>query len=153
MNSILIFISAILLFSLSSFLFPIDIVWYSKLRKPKWTPPSKLFGLVWGVLYVLISISLAIVEWRIGILNTSYVFLLVWLVNYICNQAFSFFQFKLKRLDLATIDCILVSMTSVYLFFLTISYSITSAVLLIPYAIWTIFASFLSFNIYRLNKK
>lgn len=153
MNSVLVFIISMLFFSLASFLFPIDIAWYSKLRKPKWTPPSKLFGLVWAVLYILISISLAVIEWKIGILNTSYIFLIILLVNYISNQAFSFFQFKLKRLDLATIDCLVVAITSVYLIFLTISYSFTASILLIPYAIWTVFATYLSYCIYRLNNK
>ena len=31
--------------------------WYSKLIKPTWAPPSFLFGPVWTVLYIIITIS------------------------------------------------------------------------------------------------
>lgn len=152
MSSILTFIFALILFSLSGILFPIDLKWYSKLKKPVWTPPSKLFGIVWGVLYLLIALSLAIVEYKIGLKNTSVIYLLIWIINYISNQAFSYFQFKLKRLDLAALDCLIVAVTAVLLIILTIPYSMLSSLLLIPYAIWTIFATYLSFTLYYLNK-
>ncbi|MEE6449237.1 tryptophan-rich sensory protein [Gottfriedia acidiceleris] len=141
-----------MLFSLSGILFPIDLKWYSKLKKPVLTPPSKLFGIVWGVLYLLIALSLAIVEYKVGLKNTSVIYMLVWILNYISNQAFSFFQFKLKRLDLAALDCLIVAITAVLLIILTLPYSLLASVLLIPYAIWTIFATYLSFRLYYLNK-
>ncbi|WP_244972776.1 TspO/MBR family protein [Gottfriedia solisilvae] len=140
-----------LLFLISAFLFPIDVAWYSKLKKPNWTPPSKLFGIVWGFLYFLIALSITIVESKVGILNTSSYFLLTWIINYLANQAFSFFQFKVKRLDLATIDCLVVALTGILLCFLTIPYSLLAALLLVPYVVWVIFATYLSYRIYRLN--
>lgn len=152
MSSILVFIITLILFSLSAFLFPIDLKWYSKLKKPTWTPPSKLFGIVWGILYILIALSLAIVDYKVGLKNTSFAYLLIWLINYLSNQAFSYFQFKLKRLDLAAIDCLIVAITALLLVKLTMNYSILASVLLIPYALWAIFATYLSFTIYRLNK-
>ncbi|WP_088073026.1 TspO/MBR family protein [Gottfriedia luciferensis] len=152
MSSILVFIITLILFSLSAFLFPIDLIWYSKLKKPEWTPPNKLFGIVWGILYILIALSLAIVDYKVGLKNTSFFYLLIWLINYLSNQAFSYFQFKLKRLDLAAIDCLIVAITALLLVKLTLNYSILASVLLIPYALWAIFATYLSFTIYRLNK-
>lgn len=152
MSSILTFIFALVLFSLSGILFPIDMKWYSKLKKPVWTPPSKLFGIVWGVVYVLIALSLAMVEYRVGLKYTSFTFLLIWIINYISNQAFSYFQFKIKRLDLAALDCLIVAVTAVLIIIFTLPYSIVASVQLIPYAIWTTFATFLAFSIYRLNK-
>ncbi|WP_419471545.1 TspO/MBR family protein [Gottfriedia acidiceleris] len=152
MSAIFTFIFALMLFSLSGILFPIDLKWYSKLKKPVLTPPSKLFGIVWGVLYLLIALSLAIVEYKVGLKNTSVIYMLVWILNYISNQAFSFFQFKLKRLDLAALDCLIVAITAVLLIILTLPYSLLASVLLIPYAIWTIFATYLSFRLYYLNK-
>lgn len=74
--------------------------------------PSKLFGIVWGVLYLLIALSLAIVNYKVGLMNTPFTFLLIWLINYISNQAFSYFQFKRKRLDLAAVDCLIVAATA-----------------------------------------
>jgi tryptophan-rich sensory protein len=42
--------------------------WYSQLNKPKWSPPSWLFGPVWSFLYILIFISFGFVFVR-GISN------------------------------------------------------------------------------------
>ncbi|PFH88569.1 tryptophan-rich sensory protein [Bacillus sp. AFS088145] len=46
----------------------------------------------------------------------------------------------------------MLAVTAVLLIILTIPYSMLAAVLLIPYAVWTIFATYLSFNLYYLNK-
>jgi len=35
--------------------------WYAQLNKPKWSPPSYLFGIVWSILYVFIIISFGFV--------------------------------------------------------------------------------------------
>jgi benzodiazapine receptor len=35
--------------------------WYTKIRKPSWTPPNWLFGPVWGVLYI----SQGIASWLV----------------------------------------------------------------------------------------
>jgi len=96
-------------------------------------------------------LSITIVESKVGILNTSSYFLLTWIINYLANQAFSFFQFKVKRLDLATIDCLVVALTGILLCFFTIPYSLLAALLLVPYVVWVIFATYLSYRIYRLN--
>lgn len=152
LDQICVFFISYLLFHLSAVLFPIDITWYAQLKKPKWTPPSKLFGIVWAILYFFMALSLAIVEGSVGLLNTSKIFMMTWLINYVTNQAFSYFQFKLKRLDLATIDCLLVAITAIILCIVTIPYSILASLLLVPYVVWVIFATFLSYRIYQLNK-
>ena len=33
--------------------------WYRDLDKPSWTPPNKLFPLIWAALYVLMSLAAA----------------------------------------------------------------------------------------------
>ena len=40
-----------------------DKKWYSSLKKPLLTPPSYVFGIVWPILYILISIS-AYIVWK-----------------------------------------------------------------------------------------
>ncbi|WP_420488186.1 tryptophan-rich sensory protein [Gottfriedia acidiceleris] len=99
----------------------------------------------------MIALSLAIVDYKVGIIKTSFTFLLICLINYISNQSFSFFQFKIKRLDLAAVDCLIVAVTAVLIIKFTLPYSIVASVLLIPYAIWTTFATYLALCIYRLN--
>ncbi|RDW20336.1 hypothetical protein CWR48_06530 [Oceanobacillus arenosus] len=150
--AILVFIIVYLLFLISGFLFPIDRSWYAKLKKPIWTPSGKVIGVIWGVLYALIALSLAIVEYKIGLKNTSLTFITFWIINYLTNQAFGFFEFKAKRLDLAVLDTAIVALTSLLLIFVTLPYSVVGAVLLIPYVLWSTFATYLAWNIYLLNR-
>ncbi len=139
------------MFSLSGILFPIDRTWYATLKKPTWTPSGKVIGVIWTVLYGLIALSLAIVEYKVGLKNTSLTFMILWLINYLANQAFSYFEFKAKRLDLAFLDSAIVAITTLLLIFATIQYSVLASALLIPYFLWSIIATYLAWKIFRLN--
>ncbi|MCD1257312.1 tryptophan-rich sensory protein [Paenibacillus athensensis] len=140
------------LFSVSGVLFPVDRPWYASLNKPAWNPPAPLFGVVWGILYALIALSVTIVYHRTDSFQTASAFYVtVLFVNYVANQAFSFFQFKLHSLTLAFWDTLLVAVTTFLLLVATIPYSKAAAWLLVPYLLWTCFATFLAWTILRLN--
>lgn len=151
LSAILVFIIVYLLFSLSGILFPVDRTWYASLKKPSWTPSGKTIGMIWGILYTLIALSLAIIEYKMGLKGTSISFVLLWIINYLANQSFSFFQFNAKRLDLAFLDTIAVVITTIMLLYATVHYSGLATILLIPYLIWSIIATTLAWSIYRLN--
>ncbi|MGX9136209.1 TspO/MBR family protein [Rummeliibacillus sp. JY-2-4R] len=150
-SAVLVFIIVYLLFSLSGILFPIDPTWYATLKRPTWTPSGKVIGIIWGLLYGLIALSLAIVEYKVGLKNTSLTFMILWLINYLANQAFSYFEFKAKRLDLAFLDTAIVAITTLLLIFATLQYSVLASVLLIPYFLWSTIATYLAWRIFRLN--
>ncbi len=74
------------------------------------------------------------------------------LINYIVNQGFSYFQFTQKNLLVfASIDCLLVAVTTLILLLIAGKYSKASAWLLVPYLLWSAFATYLSFTIYTMN--
>lgn len=70
----------------------------------------------------------------------------MFLINYILNQGFSFFQFTQKNLLAASIDCLLVAVTTLNLLIIAGKYSKASAWLLVPYLLWSAFATYLSFT-------
>ncbi|WP_372585458.1 TspO/MBR family protein [Bacillus mycoides] len=78
-------------------------------------------------------------------------FWILFLLNYILNQAFSFFHFHQKDLLLATIDCLLVAVTTFLLMTYSFRLSKVAAWLLIPYLLWTTIATYLSWAIYSMN--
>ncbi|MGG1550310.1 TspO/MBR family protein [Paenibacillus ferrarius] len=153
LSFITVFLITYALFSISTVLFPTDLAYFASLRKPAWSPPPKLFGIVWSILYVLISLSIAIVYTKTdGFQEVSIAYILILFINYIANQAFTFFEFKLKNLRFAFLDTLVVAVTTFLLIYCTIPYSKLAAWLLVPYLLWSCFATLLAWSIYQLNK-
>ncbi len=150
-TAILVFLITYLLFSLSGFLFPIDQSWYDALDKPSWTPSGGVIGIVWGILFALISFSVAIVYNKDSFFRGDKFFWIILIINYILNQAFSYFQFTQKDLFSATIDCALVAVSTLILIIAAMRHSKLAGLLLIPYLLWSAFATFLSYTIYSMN--
>ncbi|HSP40585.1 MAG TPA: TspO/MBR family protein [Gillisia sp.] len=125
--------------------------WYPTLNKPWFNPPDWIFGPVWGVLYVMMGIAAGIV-WSKGsyhkwVKTALYHFAF----QLILNGAWSLLFFGLKEPFWALLDIIALFIILI----LTIKWfkvvSNTAAYLLIPYAVWVLFAAILNFEIWRLN--
>ncbi|QHE53376.1 TspO/MBR family protein [Pontibacillus sp. HMF3514] len=151
LKGIILFIVLYGLFSLSGFLFPIDPSWYNSLQKPSWTPPGAVIGIVWGILYAFIAGAFTLSWYKHGFEGMSQAFYIVFAINYVTNQLFSFFQFTLKDLLLATIDTAIVAITAGVLVIMYRKYSRVSSIMMIPYFLWTLFAIYLAFTIYQMN--
>ncbi len=124
--------------------------WYNGLTKPPFSPPDWLFAPVWSVLYFLIALSLIIYSVKKTNLNKvkGYVcFGLQIILNFLWIPAF----FALKNITLALIIVILLNifiiMTVRYFF----AVSKVASLLLVPYLIWTLFATYLNFSYLILN--
>ncbi len=124
--------------------------WYNGLTKPPFSPPDWLFAPVWSVLYFLILLSLIIYSVKKTNLNKvkGYVcFGLQIILNFLWSPAF----FALKNITLALIIVILLNifiiMTVRYFF----AVSKVASLLLVPYLIWTLFATYLNFSYLILN--
>ncbi|CAM4185116.1 membrane protein [Bacillus manliponensis] len=147
--SVIVFLIIYALFYVSSILFPVDYMWYNSLEKPDWTPSGMTIGVVWFVLFGLIALAATIIYSKYKFQPVLFWSLLV--LNYIFNQAFSYFQFGQKDLLLATIDCFLVAVTTLLLLVSSSKLSKIAPYLLVPYFLWSSFATYLSWVIYRMN--
>lgn len=150
-SSILVFFATYALFSVAGFLFPIDQRWYEALSKPGWTPPGSTIGLVWAVLFGLISLSVAALYQTGALRGENWALVTILVVNYLLNQGFSYIQFVRKDLLLATIDAALVALTALALVVLSWRHSRLASIAFVPYVLWSTFATFLSWTVYRLN--
>lgn len=148
---VVLFFSLYCLFFVASVLFPVDYDWYSNLHKPSYTPSGKTIGIIWAFLYSFISISVCIIISLEESFKKAKWFYIILIINYLLNQSFSYFQFKQKDLLLATIDCGFVAITAILLALIAYKPSKTSFILLIPYSIWSVFATYLNYTIYVLN--
>lgn len=125
--------------------------WYPSLNKPWFNPPNWIFGPVWIFLYVLMGIAAGIV-WSKGFYHKwVQTALYHFAFQLMLNGAWSLLFFGLKEPLWALIDIV-----ALFIFvILTIKWfrivSNTAAYLLIPYAVWVLFAAVLNFEIWRLN--
>lgn len=151
-STLLVFFGTYGLFSISGFLFPYDPEWYTSLSKPNWTPDGAIIGAIWALLFGLISLSTAIIYQKQGFgrHNSEYISLLS--INYLLNQAFSFFQFVQHNLFASFLDALLLSLTTLGLIYLTVKQYKPAGWLLVPYFLWTSFATYLSWVIYIMNR-
>jgi tryptophan-rich sensory protein len=126
--------------------------WYAKLKKPKWSPPSWLFGPVWTFLYLLILISFGKVLWLGWQFQLPFLVVLPFVLNLIFNFSFTYFQFGLKNNYLAALDIVLVLGTLIWAMLIIYPLYGWIALIQIPYLLWVCFATFLQLNVTYLNK-
>ena len=126
--------------------------WYSKLIKPGWAPPAKVFGPVWSVLYILIAISFGNVFIQFFQGGLTWQIVLPFVLNLVFNFAFTPLQFKLKNNFLATVDILLILITLLWAI-VTIEPHIQWVTYInIPYLLWVSFATALQLAITWLNR-
>ena len=132
--------------------------WYQTIEKPSFSPPNWLFGPVWTTLYVLMGISLFLI-WRATSTTTfpedrrdrKIAAFIAFGSQLILNVLWSFLFFGLRspQLAFAEIVILLISIVVTIVIFSKISW--LAAVLMMPYAGWVTFASFLNLQIWLLN--
>ncbi len=125
--------------------------WYQTLVKPDWAPPSWVFGPVWSALYAVIAISFGYVAYLYFKGTIPFVVLLPFLLNLICNAAFTPLQFALKNNLLASLDILLVLGTLLWALYAIYAYAPWVSYVNIPYVLWVSFATVLQLTITYLN--
>lgn len=125
--------------------------WYPSLDKPWFNPPNWIFGPVWIFLYVLMGIAAGIV-WSKGFYH-KWVQTALYHFGFqlLLNGAWSLLFFGLKEPFWALIDIIALFIFLIFTIKWFKIVSNTAAYLLIPYAVWVLFAAILNFEIWRLN--
>ena len=122
--------------------------WYAALDKPAWTPPGRVIGAAWTVLYTLMALT-EFLAWRASGRRRAPV---VYLVQLTLNLAWSVLFFGLRTPGWAFAE--------VTLLWAAIAAWIASlcrddrraAALASPYLAWTTFAAALTWNIWRRNR-
>ena len=122
---------------------------YSSLIMPPFAPPGILFPIVWTILYILMGVSYGILEYKSLVdfkINLIYYFQLF------VNALWPIFFFTLKWRFFAFLWILLLDILVILMIETFYKKNKISALLQIPYLIWIIFATYLNFSIWLLNK-
>jgi len=126
--------------------------WYANLNKPSFNPPGWIFGPVWTVLYILMTVSAALVWYR-GLPGQKVrMALALYIVQLVLNALWTPIFFGLQMPLLAFIDIVLLWAAILITVLAFLRVSRYAALLMAPYLIWTTFAAVLNFTLWYLNR-
>lgn len=125
--------------------------WYDALVKPSWTPEGSTIGAIWGVLYPVIFVSFGFVFGQVlrGRLPPGVA--LPFALNLVANLAFTPIQFGLRRMDLASLDILVVLATIPWACLAVAPHHPWVAVAQLPYFVWVCIATVLQLSIWAWN--
>jgi benzodiazapine receptor len=125
--------------------------WYPSILKPSYTPPGSFIGVMWTLIYILTALSLIIFINRAQGQPLMIPAIVLYVLNGILNAAWSYIFFTKHLIGVAVIDAALLAITVLLIMVLAWRLSPTAAILLVPYFIWVSFATFLTYEIYKIN--
>jgi len=125
--------------------------WYDLINKPSWTPPGSVIGIVWTIIFILSTISALIVWNKLEKDKRFWRIIYLFVINAGLNVFWSFLFFAQGLMGLAMIEAALLGISVYILIYLIWPESKLAASLLIPYALWVSFATFLNYSIWILN--
>jgi translocator protein len=124
--------------------------WYRRLKKPDWQPSGAVIGGIWSVLYTGIATA-GVLLWsrrtRPEFASVRALFIAQWILNAAWTPLFT----RARRLDAALVDCAALTGVNVALVARAWRVRRGAAMLLAPYAVWSAFATFLTWTLLRLN--
>jgi len=110
-------------------------IWYQSLLKSELNPPGYVFGIVWPILYLLMSVSAH---------RTFKATKNVFLIQLFFNTIWSWLFFSFHMPELALLNIWLLIFLNIKLLFQMIKIDKISGIIYIPYVIWLAFASYLN---------
>lgn len=126
--------------------------WYKKLSLPPWTPPGALIGSAWTVIYALSGVA-AFLFWQTEVpMPWRAIIVSAFLVNAALNVLWSVIFFQWHSIGGALVGALVLESSVVALILLLLPFSYLAAMLLVPYALWVLFACFLTFTVWQANR-
>lgn len=128
-----------------------DDLWYAALRKPALNPPDYIFGIVWPVLFTLMTIGAILVRLNAGSFANASSALGLYFTQLAIGIAWSWLFFGFHQALYAMIALIILWLLIVAMTRSFAKHSLGAAVLQLPYLIWVGFAGYLNGYIVVMN--
>ncbi len=125
--------------------------WYDSLIKPSWTPAPKTIGLIWTILYPIIAATFTFVFIRCYQGRIPWKIAIPFAMNLIANLMFMPLFSGLRRIDLATVDILVVWASIIWCMVAIWPHYRWVALAQSPYLIWVTIATILQLSITWMN--
>lgn len=127
-----------------------DSNWYDTLTKPLLNPPAWVFTPVWIILYITIFVALILYTIKFSSCSkfSGYIY---FVVQMLLNLAWSPAFFYAHNIGLALVIIILLDIMVILMIAKFFSVSKLSGLILIPYLIWILFATYLNISFFIHN--
>lgn len=123
--------------------------WYAGLNHPSIAPPNWVFAPVWTTLYVLMAFA-AWRVWKVAGLRSGA--MAVFAVQLALNLAWSVIFFGLHQIGGALVEIALLDAAILIATILFFRHDWLAGLLMLPYLAWTLFATFLTYAFWGLNR-
>jgi len=122
--------------------------WYSTLIKSSFNPPDWVFGPVWTILYLMMTIAIWL-YWHS--INRNHKIVFYYFIHIAVNTTWSIVFFVFHQILLAMIVLIFLIGLIIFLMICFKRVNMTSFYLMVPYLLWCCYALILNTSIYLLN--
>jgi len=120
-------------------------VWFQNLVKPAIFPPPVLFGIVWGILYVMIGLSVALVASAWGAYGRELA-IIAFALHFIGNLAWTYAFFGLQNMEAGLFVLIYTVITLLVVIVMFWRVRKIAGLMLLPYFAWAAFATVLNYQ-------
>lgn len=127
-------------------------VWYRTIKLPEWTPSGSFIGMMWTAIFILTAVCAVMVwnsfprDWRFQTIISLF------LLNAALNVFWSYLFFGKHLLGWAVLEAGALAASVFGLIFLIWPVSVPAASLLILYALWSSFATYVTYSVWILNR-
>ena len=124
---------------------------YNSLNLPPLAPPDSLFGIVWPILYALIGISGYLIYQQTSSKQDKIMSYSLFGLQLLLNFIWSIIFFKQDAYWLGVVIILILDLLVLLCIIQFYKTSRLAALLLVPYFIWIVFASYLTISVAILN--
>jgi tryptophan-rich sensory protein len=124
--------------------------WYRSLNAPNWQPPDFIFGIIWPYNFVVLGVAAVNVSQR---LSAAWVisYLSIFALSVACALTWAYQFYKPHNLSAASIALTLVALLTIPVLLIAFKASVGVGLLLVPYQLWVIAATTISWGYAKLN--
>jgi len=125
--------------------------WYKTINLPDWTPSGSIMVLAWTIIFILSSLSLLIIWNKYSSEKNFALIIALFVLNAFLIVGWNILFFSHQQFGLAFFQAVLLIANLVLLIFLIWRFSPLTAYLLIPYSLYLLFSTVLTFNVWMIN--